>query len=181
MAETFTPEQQALIGVWEAHTAAEFVHGSADMAMETMTDDPVLIHVPVGTGARGWEAVRAFYRDVFIPQSPPDFALEPLTRTLGQNRLVEEFIVRFTHTGRVDWLAPGIEPTGRTLAVPFVAVIAFDNGKIASEHIYWDQATVLAQLGLLGRNLPVLGPEQADLLLDPATALNALTAEPAHP
>lgn len=172
--QRFSAAEQALIDVWEAHTAAEFEHKDADAAMATMTDHPELIHIPVGTGAIGREAVRRFYREIFIPQAPPDIELQLLTRTVAQNRLIDEFVLRFTHTVQMDWLTPGIAPTGRRVEVPHVAVISFDDGKISSEHIYWDQATVLLQLGLLGEDLPVLGADQADRLLNPVAPANEL-------
>jgi carboxymethylenebutenolidase len=170
----FTDSEKALIDVWEAHTAAEFEHKDADAAIATMTDHPVLIHVPVNTGATGRAALRRFYADIFIPQMPPDAELQLLTRSVGQNRIIDEFILRFTHTVRMDWFAPGIEPTGSRLAVPHVGVIAFEHGKISSEHIYWDQATVLLQMGLLNNNLPVIGTAQCDRLLDANAPVNQL-------
>lgn len=170
----FADAEKQLIDVWEAHTAAEFETKDADAAIATMTDDPVLIHVPVGTGATGKEALRRFYAEILIPQAPADFDLQLLTRSVGQNRIIDEFIMRFTHTLRMDWLAPGIEPTGRQLAVPTVGIITFEDGKISSEHIYWDQATVLAQLGLLHDGLPVLSAAQCDRLLDRDAPVNQL-------
>jgi carboxymethylenebutenolidase len=139
-----------------------------------MTDHPVLIHVPVNTGATGKEPLRKFYAEIFIPQMPEDAELELLTRTVGGNRIVDEFILHLTHTVRMDWFAPGIEPTGKRLAVPHVGIIAFEGGLIASEHIYWDQATVLKQMRLLDEDLPVLGSEQGARLLDPAAPANQL-------
>jgi carboxymethylenebutenolidase len=170
----FTNDEQALIDVWEAHTASEFELRKADAAMATMTDHPVLIHVPVNTGATGREAVRKFYAEIFIPQTPKDAKLELLTRSVGQGRIIDEFILRLTHTVRMDWFAPGVEPTHRRLAVPHVAVIAFENGLIASEHIYWDQATVLVQMGLLQGNLPVMGADQGNRLLNADAPANQL-------
>jgi carboxymethylenebutenolidase len=170
----FTSDEQALIDVWEAHTASEFEQRNADAAIATMTDRPVLIHVPVNTGATGREALRKFYAEIFIPQMPKDAELESLTRTVGQGRIVDEFILRLTHTVRMDWFAPGVEPTGRRLAVPHVAVVAFEKGLIASEHIYWDQATVLVQLGLLEGHLPALGADQGKRLLDADAPVNQL-------
>jgi len=167
-AARYEAAEQALIDVWEAHTAAEFQRKDADAAIATMTAHPVLLHVPVGTGAAGREPLRRFYRDVFIPQIPPDLEIELLTRTVGQNRVIDEFILRFTHTLRMDWFAPRIPPTGRWLVVPHVCVIAFEDGKICSEHIYWDHASVLLQLGLLDHGLPVLGSAEADRLRDAA-------------
>jgi carboxymethylenebutenolidase len=173
-ANEFNAAEQALIDVWEAHTAAEFEQRDADAAIATMTAHPVLIHVPVGTGATGREPLRKFYREVFIPQIPQDTELQLLTRSVGQNRVIDEFILRFTHTVQMDWFVPGIAPTGRHLEVPHVGVIAFEDGKISSEHIYWDQATVLLQLGLLDRGLPILGAHQADRLLDPTAPSSPL-------
>jgi carboxymethylenebutenolidase len=170
----FKAAEQALIDVWDAHTAAEFERKDADAAIATMTEHPVLIHVPVGTGATGREPLRKFYREIFIPQMPPDFELELLTRTVGQNRVVDEFIVHFTHTVRMDWFAPGIAPTGRRLVVPHVGIVAFEGGKIASEHIYWDQATALLQLGVLEDGLPALGADEADRLSNSDAPANTL-------
>ena len=172
--QRFNAAEQALIDVWEAHTAAEFEHKDADEAIATMTEHPVLIHVPVGTGATGREALRKFYREIFIPQMPPDAELQLLTRSVAQNRVIDEFILRLTHTVQMDWFAPGIAPTGRRLVVPHVGIVAFEGGKISSEHIYWDQATVLLQLGILEGELPVLGTDQADRLLDPNAPANTL-------
>ncbi|QDU05389.1 SnoaL-like domain protein [Gimesia chilikensis] len=170
----YTDAEKQLINVWDAHTAAEFEHKDADAAIATMTDHPVLIHVPVNTGATGKEALRKFYAEIFIPQAPPDISLQLLTRSVGQNRIIDEFILRFTHTLRMDWFAPGIEPTGRQLAVPHVGIVAFEDGKISSEHIYWDQATVLMQLGLLDEALPVLSQTQCDRLVDDNAPVNQL-------
>lgn len=167
-------DERRLIEVWEAHTAAEFEQKDADAAIATMTDHPVLIHVPVGTGATGKDAVRRFYAEIFIPQTPEDFELKALTRSVGQNRLIDEFIVRFTHSVRMDWFAPGVEPTGRRIAVPHVGVIAFEDGRISSEHIYWDHATVLRQMGLLDASLPVMGADQCDRILNAEAPANEL-------
>lgn len=172
--QEFSAAEQSLIDVWDAHTAAEFQHKDADAAIATMTSRPVLIHVPVGTGATGREPLRKFYREVFIPQVPPDTELQLLTRIVGHNRVVDEFILRLTHTVQMDWFAPGIAPTGRRLEIPHVGIISFEDGKISSEHIYWDHATVLLQLGLLDPGLPVLGADQGDRLLDPNAAVNQL-------
>lgn len=157
----FTDDERRLIDVWKTHTAAEFEQKDADAAIATMTDHPVLIHVPVGTGATGRDAVRRFYADIFIPQTPEDFELEELTRSVGQNRIIDEFIARFTHSVRMDWFAPGVEPTGRRIAVPHVGVIAFENGRISSEHIYWDHAPPCARWGSSTRACPSWTPASA--------------------
>ncbi|MGH9208736.1 MAG: nuclear transport factor 2 family protein [Acidimicrobiales bacterium] len=172
-----TAHEQMMIDTWEAHTAAEFESKDADAALATMTAYPVLIHVPVGTGATGRGALRAFYRDIFIPQVPPDLSLRLLSRSVTADRLIDEFILEFTHTVQIDWLVPGITPTGRYVAVPNVGVITFEGDRISSEHIYWDQASVLAQLGVLDRRLPVLGDAQSARLLDLDAPANELIAQ----
>jgi carboxymethylenebutenolidase len=170
----YTDSEKALIDVWEAHTAAEFEQKDADAAIATMTEDPVLIHVPVNTGATGKTGLRRFYAEIFIPQMPPDVELQLLSRSVGQNRVIDEFILRFTHTVRMDWFAPGIEATGCRLVVPHVGIISFEHGKISSEHIYWDQATVLMQMGLLKKSLPAIGATQCDRLLNADAPVNEL-------
>ncbi|QDT67027.1 nuclear transport factor 2 family protein [Calycomorphotria hydatis] len=170
----YSDSEKMLIDVWEAHTAAEFEQKDADAAIATMTDHPVLIHVPVNTGATGKTELHRFYRDIFIPQTPSDIELQLLTRTVGQNRIIDEFLLRFTHDIRMDWFAPGIDATGRHLVVPHVGIISFEDGKISSEHIYWDQATVLSQLGLLNDSLPVIGGTQHARLLDANAPANEL-------
>lgn len=173
--ETFTPAQQALIDVWMRHAAAEFEDKDADAAIATMTERPVLIHVPVGTGATGREPLRKFYAETFNPQLPPDIALELVSRTVGQDRVIDEFIIRFTHTARMDWFAPRVEATGLRLELPHVGVIAFEGDKIASEHIYWDHASAMIQLGVLDpARVPALGSEQTGRILNPDAAANRL-------
>ncbi|WP_226649142.1 nuclear transport factor 2 family protein [Microbulbifer variabilis] len=166
--------EEQLISIWETHTAAEFELKDADAAIATMTENPVLIHVPVNTGATGKEALRNFYRDIFIPQMPPDIELELLTRTVGEHRIIDEFILHLTHSLQMDWFAPGIKATNKKLSIPFVGIITFENDKIDSEHIYWDQATVLKQMGLLDNSLPVLGKDQCKRLLNINAPVNEL-------
>jgi carboxymethylenebutenolidase len=139
-----------------------------------MTAQPSLVHVPIGAGAFGQEALRSFYAEVFIPQMPDDIELEVVTRTVTGDRLIEEFVLRFTHTVQMDWFVPGLGPTGRELVVPHVGVIDFEDELIAAERIWWDQATVLEQLGLLPEGLAVLGAQQADRVLDPSADANPL-------
>ena len=91
-----------------------------------------------------------------------------MSRTVGDERLVDELIISFTHTQEIEWMVPGVAPTGRPVSVAFVVIVGLEDGKIAYEHIYWDQATVLVQLGLLDpAGLPVAGRESAAKVLDP--------------
>jgi carboxymethylenebutenolidase len=164
--------------VFDAHTGAEFEARDVDATMATMSETPSVTHVPVMTGGYGREAVRRFYQTWFIGRWPKDTALKRLSRTVGQDRVVDEVIVSFTHDCEMPALLPGVAPTGRKVALPHVVVVGFDNGKIAYEHIYWDQASLLVQIGLLDRaKLPVTGAEQADRLLDPTLPSNTLIAQ----
>ena len=147
--------EEALSSVWEKHVGAEFALKSADQALETMTADPYVLNVPLMVGGRGREGVRDYYADHFVSQFPPDIEIVPVSRTIGQGQVVDEMIMRFTHTIRMDSLLPGVAPTGKRVEVPLVAIIKFEGDKIAHEHLYWDQASVLVQVGLLDRTLPV--------------------------
>jgi carboxymethylenebutenolidase len=172
----FTPAEQSLIDLMNMHQYAEFVLRDPDAALATMVDEPYVINFPVGIGGYGKEGVRDFYANHFIPTIPPDFTpVATISQTVGQNRLVTEAVGRFTHTTRMDWMLPGIEPTGKVIEITIIAIITFRDGKVATEHIYWDQASALVQLGLLDtEKLPVLGIESSQLALNPASLDNKL-------
>jgi carboxymethylenebutenolidase len=165
---------ETLLGAWEEHIASEFAAKSPDQAIATMAEDPYVNTVALMIGGRGRDEVRAFYADHFLSQIPPDTETVPVSRTVGQGRVVDEFVLRFTHTIRMDWILPGVPPTGRRVELPVVVVVQFDGDKLAHEHIYWDQASVLVQVGLLDRSLPVLGGETAAQVLDPTRPMNEL-------
>jgi carboxymethylenebutenolidase len=153
----------------------EFATHNAEDTLATMVEDAYVNHIPVLTGGVGKEQLREFYSKRFIPQMPPDTEMVPISRTIGNNQLVDEMVFKFTHTIRMDWMLPGLAPTGKRVEVPLVAIVQFRDGKLAHEHIYWDQASVLVQLGLLSpRNLPVCGVESARKALDPKLPSNAL-------
>ena len=140
-----------------------------------MVAHPRVKTVPVMIGGDGKEEVHEFYTNSFLPQIPPDMEMVPVSRTIGQGRLVEEMVVRFTHTIPMDWMLPGIAPTGKRVEVALLVVVQFDGDKLAHEHVYWDQASVLVQLGLLQREgLPVVGAEGARSMLDRSLWLNDL-------
>ena len=162
--------------VFDEHVAAEFVHLDLDATMATMTEDPYVNHVPVMTGGVGLEDVRRFYGEHFIGKWPADIAISPVSRTVGGEQVVDELVLSFTHDIEMDQLLPGIPPTGRHVQLPFCVVAKFDGDKLAHEHIYWDQASLLVQVGLLHpAGLPVTGAEQAESVLDPrARPLNEL-------
>ncbi|MFD7445045.1 nuclear transport factor 2 family protein [Streptomyces sp. NPDC059909] len=162
--------------VWELHTSSEFNTLDVDATMATMTDAPVVLHVPTAMGARGGAAVRDFYRRWFIGHNPQDFMITTLTRTIGAGRIVDEMLVSFTHDVEVPWVLPAVPPTGRPVGIAVIAVVSFNGSLIASEHIYWDQASVLAQTGLIDSGtmsrLPVVTDQRATLTDGP---LNQLT------
>jgi carboxymethylenebutenolidase len=140
-----------------------------------MVEDAYVNHVPVMTGGMGHAELRQFYAMHFIPKMPPDIEMTPLSRTIGTDQLVDEMVVRFTHTVEMDWMLPGIAPTGKRVEVALVVIVHFRDGKLAHEHIYWDQASVLAQLGLIdAATLPVCGADTAWKALDPSLPANAL-------
>lgn len=148
--------------LWEEHTAHEFSTRNTEATLETMVEDAYVNHIPVLTGGRGKPALREFYSKDFIPMMPPDTTLTPVSRTVGTDQLVDEMIFSFTHTMEMPWMLPGVKPTGRKVEIPLVAIVRFRDGKLAHEHIYWDQASVLKQIGLLtDPSLPVCGAETA--------------------
>src|SRR5262245_44781015 len=170
-----TAAEQKLNDVWQEHLRAEFIAHSADEAIATMVAKPLVKAVPVMTGGAGKEEVHEFYGKYFLPQIPPDMEMVPVSRTIGQGRLVEEMVARFTHTIPMDWMLPGIPPTGKRVEVAMLVVVQFDGSKLAHEHLYWDQASVLVQLGLLQQEgLPVVGAEGARSVLDRSIPLNEL-------
>src|SRR5215471_8744978 len=152
-----------LTRLWEEHTRHEFSTRDTEATLSTMVEDAYVNHVPVLTGASGKSALGIFYERDFIPNMPPDTKLIPISRTVGEEQLVDEMIFSFTHTQEMPWMLPGIAPTNRYVEVALVAIVRFRDGKLAHEHIYWDQASVLKQIGLLtDPGLPVRGVETAE-------------------
>ena len=173
--EGLTPGQQILNDLWEEHLRDEFTTQDTKATLETMVPDAYVNHIPVLTGGVGHEQLREFYSRHFIPKMPADTEIVPVSRTIGAERLVDEMIFRFTHTIEMDWMLPGIAPTGKRVECPLVVIVHFRDGKLSNEHIYWDQASVLVQLGLLdAANLPVAGLETAKKLVDPSLPSNHL-------
>jgi carboxymethylenebutenolidase len=176
MSETISDDE--LTRLWERHTELEFATKDAAATIATMTPDSYVNHVPVSTGGRGTDEIFAFYSRHFIPKMPADAALRQFCRTVGNGRVIDEFVFSFTHDVEMDWMLPGIPPTYRRVEIPMVAVVPFDGDKIACERIYWDQASVLVQIGLLDpQGLPVTGVEQARKFEDPQQPPNELMGD----
>jgi len=165
--------------IFDEHLRDEFELHNAAATMTTMSESPHLYHLPTMAGGNGRDEIFTFYRDHFVTKWPKDTTATRVSRTIGDDQLVDELVMHFTHDKTMDALLPGVAPTGKPVALPVVVVVKFDEGKVAHEHIYWDQACLLVQVGLLDRsNLPVTGAEQAQNLLDGCYATNALLAGP---
>jgi carboxymethylenebutenolidase len=158
----------------DRHLASEFAAKSPEQALATMSAEPYVNVVPLMIGARGRTELHDFYANHFLSQIPPDMEMVTVSRTIGQGRVDDELIMRFTHWIHLDWLLPGIPPTGKRVELPFVVIVQFEGDKVAHEHLYWDQASVLVQVGLLDRTPSVRGGETAAQVLNPTQPMNEL-------
>jgi carboxymethylenebutenolidase len=164
-----------LNALWEQHLACEFKTRDVDANMKTMVAQPYVNHIPTMTGGVGHELLKRFYKYHFINKNPKDREKTPISRTIGADRIVDEGVFSFTHDEEIDWLLPGVKPTGKKVSIAIVAVVCFRGDKLYHEHIYWDQASVLVQLGLLDpKGLPVAGAESARKALDETLPSNSL-------
>jgi carboxymethylenebutenolidase len=161
--------------VFDAHVKHEFVDHDVNATMCTMVSEPYLLHVPTLTGGNGAREVRRFYERHFVGKWPATTKVSQISRTVGIDQVVDELLLRFTHDAPLAFMLPGVPPTGKAVELPVVVVMKFENGKIAHEHIYWDQASLLVQVGLLDpKTMPAVGVEQARTLLDTSLPLNEL-------
>jgi carboxymethylenebutenolidase len=166
-----------LDALWEKHLEGEFVTCDADATIRTMVPQAYVNHVPTMIGGFGVRELHRYYKYHFIPQNQGSRMI-PISRTIGADRVVDEFIACFKHEAENDTLLPGIRPTGKEVRIPMVAIVQFRGDKLCSEHLYWDQASVLVQLGLLdSAQLPVTGAEAAERVIDEELPLNTLRAD----
>jgi len=164
-----------LSALWEAHCYHEFATRDVPATMATMVAEPYVNHVPTMTGGVGATELSRFYTHHFVNANPADTRLIPISRTIGADRVVDEMIFCFTHDREIDWMLPGVKPTGKYVEVPLVAIINFRGDKLYHEHIYWDQASVLVQIGLLDAKLvPAAGIETAKKVVDEKLPSNTL-------
>ncbi|KAF9468839.1 carboxymethylenebutenolidase [Collybia nuda] len=174
-----------LEAIWDEHCYFEFDVRSVAKTMGTMVEEPYVNHVPTMTGGIGRQRLTAFYRDHFIFSNPPDMGMQPVSRTVGSDRIVDEFIATLTHDRVIDWLLPGVPASGKKLAIPMIAVVNVRGDRLYNEHIWWDQATALRQAGVLPTHLPypnsessrmlrlpVAGVESANMLVDEANGIS---------
>jgi hypothetical protein len=122
-----------------------------------MVANPYVNHIPTLTGGIGAPDLYRFYANFFIPANPPSLATKLISRTVGADRVVDEMIISFTHTQEIPWILPGVPPTNKYVEVALVSVVRIRGGKLCHEHLYWDQASVLVQIGLLDRKLGAVG------------------------
>lgn len=164
-----------LSALWEEHIKHEFGTRDVPATMATMVAEPYVNHIPTMTGGVGAKELSRFYQNHFVHGNPPDMKLIPISRTVGALQIVDEFIMCFTHSTEIDWMLPNVAPTGKYVEIPMLGVIKFRGDKLYHEHIYWDQASVLVQIGLLNpEGLPVAGVETARKLLDETLPSNTL-------
>lgn len=166
MPNTLTPKQQAMQDLFDRHVRAE-LDGDLDTTMATMTDNPHLINIPNDMGGLDRPGVKHFYQHHLVGKFfPPDIEMLPISRTIGETQIVDELVLKFTHTVAIEWMLPGVAPTGKPVMVPIVVIVGVQDDKVAYEHIYWDQASVLNQIGLIdAKDLPICGTETAKKLI----------------
>lgn len=168
MSVRLTAAQQAMSDLLDRHVKAE-LDGDLDTTMATMASNPHLHNVPTMMGGVGRQGVRDFYQNHLVGKFfPPDVKMVNVSRTIGTDRIVEEVVISFAHTTTIDWMLPGVPPTGKRVEAAFAVIVGIKDGKITHEHIYWDQASVLVQIGLLNpARLPVVGADGARRVLNP--------------
>jgi carboxymethylenebutenolidase len=166
-----------LLSQWHQHSYAKFELKDADAVLETMSDNPHVFCIPSGSGAAGREGVRDFYAHQFLPGIPPDLDMLPISEVFAEEHVVTECVMKFTHTVRMEWMLPGVPPTGRRAELLLVAIARFENGKIASKHIYWDAAALLFQLRLVDSAAVAAGVRSAAKVLKRA-AQRPIEAKP---
>jgi carboxymethylenebutenolidase len=161
-----TTTNNNLAVVFDKHVNCEFEAKDVDATMQTMTKEPYVYHIPVLTGGKGYDEVYTFYSNNFVGKMPSDTKFVRISRTIGKNQVVDELIISFTHDIEIPAMIPSIPPTGKYVELPIVVVMKFKGNKIAYEHIYWDQASLLKQIGLLdnSKELPIIGIEQSKKL-----------------
>ncbi|KAK5659167.1 hypothetical protein OQA88_1257 [Cercophora sp. LCS_1] len=128
------------------------------MATYTTQTAPEVTAVPTLSGAIGSQKLEQFYDWYFIQDNPPSMQITLLSRTVGVDRVVDEMFLSFKHTQEIPWMLPGVPATNKRVEIIIVSIVTLKAGKLCHERMYWDQASVLAQVGLLD---PGLVPDKA--------------------
>lgn len=158
---TLTPKQKAMVDTWDQHGRAEFMLKDPDAAIGTMGDNPYILALPIGQCVSGRDAVYSFYKHDMLPKAPADFGLTPIQRIVSDEHIVDEFICHFTHTVEMPWMLPGLKPTGRKAEIVMIVIVGFKDGKISYEHLVWDHALLLSQVGVLDHPAASVGKSSA--------------------
>src|SRR4030095_2737363 len=146
--------------IFDKHVKHEFIDHDVEATMKTMVNEPIVHNVPVLTAGVGFDNVFNFYKNEFVGMMPHDTKITRISRTVGKNQVVDELILSFTHDIEIKSMLPGLRPTGKYVELPHVVIMKFKGNKIAHEHIYWDQASLLTQIGLLDPiGIPIKGIE----------------------
>ncbi|KAI1109581.1 hypothetical protein F5Y14DRAFT_21888 [Nemania sp. NC0429] len=166
--------------VVEGNMEGKFFTRNLEQTMSTYTTHkpPHATYFPTLSGGVDAQELRRFYADYFLSTNPESTKLTLLSRTVGADRVVDELHVSFKHTQEMPWILPGVPPTNKRVEVVVISIVTLRGGKLYHEHVYWDQASVLLQVGLLDPNLlpekarakgvtrlPVVGREAARRLL----------------
>ena len=159
--------EEGMLNLLEKHVDAE-MRGDLELTMATMTEDPHLLNIPNMMGGDNYEGVKTFYKDHLVGKFfPQDVKFNRISLPIGKDQIVEELVICFTHTQKIDWCLPNIEPTNKKVKMCVVVIAGIKDKKLTHEHIHWDQASVLVQVGLLDpKNLPVVGDQSANKLLN---------------
>jgi carboxymethylenebutenolidase len=116
--------------VFDAHVANEFVGRDVGATMATMTANPYVNHVPTMMGDVGRYEVARFYADHFIGHWPADTAITPVSGRVGDQRIVDEMVLTFTHDIVMDAFLPVVQPTGQPVSLAVVVVMGFQGDKV---------------------------------------------------
>ncbi|KAF2271870.1 uncharacterized protein EI97DRAFT_496990 [Westerdykella ornata] len=167
--------------VWDENEEQKYRGKDVNRLMDTFVDEPTpfVNYTPTMTGGVGAEELKRFYRDFFLPSSPPSLHVRLISRTIGVDKIVDELYIQFKHTCEMPWILPGVPPTNEKVEIVVVSIVGMRAGKIWHERVYWDQASVLFQVGLLDPEeipdsvkkeglhmLPVAGSEAARKIME---------------
>src|SRR5213075_1986300 len=152
-----TRAQETLRQLWEQHVQYEFSTRNAEDTLATMVEDAYVNHIPVLTGGVGRSELREFYSKRFIPQMPPDTEMTRVSRTIGDDQLVDEMVFKFTHTIPMDWMLPGIPATGKRVEVPRDKIVRLRDDKLANANFSGVSAWGLVKMGFSPPSFPPAG------------------------
>ncbi|KAJ3129648.1 hypothetical protein HK098_000799 [Nowakowskiella sp. JEL0407] len=171
----------SIAATWDAFKAAEKSPKDLSLLLSSILADSVkVVYVPTGAGGKNAAQVKDFFKTASVQaESIKD---ETIVSTIyGSYTVTEETVLTVVHDSEINWLLPNVKPTRKRILIPTVTVAKFDHtGLLVSFTKYWDQASVLKQLGILPGSmyckantsetvLPVLGPTIVDKLLETAT------------